>query len=635
MRKFHGNKTVAGYVSPPVKVKTVKRPRAATEARTQTQPTPTPEVVPTMKTADVPGFLKDWALNALPFALIDAHRLFHQRKVIWGDSGALHILNRHLLQKMMVKYGETLLQEKLDANAGQFASVALDLGTMQSKRTMDVIIHTAGQEFLYSVESVPKGEGTAAALWEKLQPILADLKQRNIKVVAVVTDNASNLTAMERLINDVYPEILVINCGIHSLQLLVTQVIYDLPEIVSALTVVEDVRNAVKKNHNLSKVPVLAPTRWNYLVNVLELIAKRFQKYKDNGCITVAQLGAIDRALFILKPFQIVTKYLERTKANVIDTAESLHTLHGHITTMPDHVRSAFEHRLTLHFSSDAHIMAVVFAFPYFSWSTLPVPNRRFIASALARLCKKWGINGLAAHGQLQSLFEGAPQQRERQEKNTAASFWSKMSVYTPELYAIYQRLIATSASEAACERAFSRQKRQHTDLRNRLDVSSICALLRVCTINSENPLHQEENEDETELDAVGHGYAPTDMKAFIDTLVFTSRFAAGQDVEIGDVLRVTVVEKNALRDYKATVTSFNAPPDYERKQVFYAKELPMKYDADGNERTPRERFMYNTYVNVQYHNAQNVQCGRFYALNLLERSHAKSDEWELWQEMA
>ena len=127
------------------------------------------------------------------------------------------------------------------------------------------------------------------------------------------------------------------------------------------------------------------------------------------------------------------------------------------------------------------------------------------------------------------------------------------MSVYTPELYAVYQRLIATTASEAACERAFSRQKRQHTDLRNRLDVSSICALLRVCTIDSENPLHHEENEDETELDAVGHGYAPTDMKAFIDTLVFTSRFAAGLDLEIGDELRVTVVEKNALRDYKAT----------------------------------------------------------------------------------
>ena len=61
MRRYHGNNTVAGYVSPPVKVKSVKRPRAGTEARTQTQPTPTPEVVPTMKTADVPGFLKDWA----------------------------------------------------------------------------------------------------------------------------------------------------------------------------------------------------------------------------------------------------------------------------------------------------------------------------------------------------------------------------------------------------------------------------------------------------------------------------------------------------------------------------------------------------------------------------------------------
>ena len=63
MRKIHGNNTVAGYVSPPVKIKPVKRPRAGTEARTQTQPTPTPEVVPTMATADVPGFLKDWVLN--------------------------------------------------------------------------------------------------------------------------------------------------------------------------------------------------------------------------------------------------------------------------------------------------------------------------------------------------------------------------------------------------------------------------------------------------------------------------------------------------------------------------------------------------------------------------------------------
>ena len=150
---------------------------------------------------------------------------------------------------------------------------------MQSKRTMDVVVHTDGQEFLYSVEPVGKGEGTAVKLYAKLLGIVKALHAAGLVVVAVVTDNASNLTAMEKLMAVDFPEIIFVNCAIHSIQLLVTDCVYFHETVAPVWKIIDDVRAKAAKI-GTTKVPRLAPTRWNYAVRVLEHLIKHCEKYR-------------------------------------------------------------------------------------------------------------------------------------------------------------------------------------------------------------------------------------------------------------------------------------------------------------------------------------------------------------------
>ena len=205
MTKKHGSKDrLNTYVSPPIKKRGAERP-------------PTSNKVPKvgkeremLKGPELCEFLEHWAQRACPFSLVDDDVIIGSKKVT-DFQGNVHNLNRHVLKRLMVEHGEALVAKKLDQSKGQYCSIALDLGTMQSKRTMDVVVHTDGQEFLYSVEPVGKGEGTAVKLYAKLLGIVKALHAAGLVVVAVVTDNASNLTAMERLMAVDYPEIIFVN----------------------------------------------------------------------------------------------------------------------------------------------------------------------------------------------------------------------------------------------------------------------------------------------------------------------------------------------------------------------------------------------------------------------------------------
>ena len=622
MTKVHGNKTrLNTYVSPPVKKRGAERASAdsnkvpkATKERTM------------LKGAELATFLEHWAQRALPFRLVEDHVIVPAKEVTDSDGKVLN-LNRKLLKRLIVEHGEALVKKKLEQSHGQYCSIALDLGTMQSKRTMDVVVHTEGQEFLYSVEAVGKGEGTAPSLYKKLLPILHALKEAGLTVVAVVTDNASNLTAMERLFKDDFPEIVFVNCAIHSVQLLVTDCVYMHPTVEPVWKIIDDVRAKANKL-GLVKVPKLAPTRWNYAVRVLEHLVKNFDKYNAGKCMTSGELTVVETALDFLLPYQVITKYLERTKANILDIAVALRAIDAHTSSSGVDVRSAYLHRVMLHFSSDAHILAAVFSNPFEDWSRVDEATKRYITAALHRLCVKWGLNPDNATAQLNAFFEGAPQARSRRGMDTSAKpqalysrFWSMQAGHLAELYKVYRRLLAVTASEAACERAFSRQKLSHTDVRNRLETDSICALLRCATIKVDEEVPEDDTNDKNVARRLEMTVPTvTELSPFLKTLVYCAKFAAGQELHVGSVIWMHLDEgRGALREYKAVITRMGEP-----FQHFFAKKLPERFDEDGNEVMPRDRFMYVDRFQIQYEGSK----GEFHEL-LVSSLTEEADEWE------
>ena len=629
MRKHSNKEDDKSYVSPPVKV----NKRVKEEAKDEVNPKKRVAPVRTLMTkAELADFLEHWAQRACPFSLIDDHTLFPPRQVEDAD-GKVHNLNRQLLKRLIVEHGEALVKQKLTESKGKYCSVALDLGTMQSKRTMDVVVHTEGQEFLYSVEPIRKGEGTAVGLYKVLLPILKALHAAGLTVIAVVTDNASNLTAMERLVYADFPEIVFINCAIHSVQLLVTDAVYSHPDIVTVWKIIDDVRAKANK-HGLVKVPKLAPTRWNYAVRVLEHLVHHFEKYHAADCMSASELVAVEKALVFLLPFQVITKYLERTKANILDIAVAIRSIDNHTSTCGADVRSAFLHRLMLHFSSDAHVLATVFASPYEDWTKLSESSRRYLNMALMRLCRKWGFDQERAVAELNAFLEGGPQTRSRNRgtkkpsDNPFKRFWAVQAAFLPGLYEVYRRLEAITASEAACERAFSRQKQSHTDIRNRLEADTICALLRCATISvGEDQPKTDEKEDDSarrRLSFTVPANTLTPVPAFLTTLVYCAKFAAAQELQIGSAVWLYVHEgtKSALRDYRVRVVSIAAPA-----QHFFAKKLPEKFDEDGVEQKPRDRFLYSDRFGICYEGSEDVH--ELISASLTE----EADEWEPWYE--
>ena len=113
-----------------------------------------------------------------------------------------------------------------------------------------------------------------------------------------------------------------------------------------------------------------------------------------------------------------------------------------------------------------------------------------------------------------------------------------------------------------------------------------------------------------------------TPVPAFLTTLVYCAKFAAAQELQIGSAVWLYVHEgtKSALRDYRVRVVSIAAPA-----QHFFAKKLPEKFDEDGVEQKPRDRFLYSDRFGICYEGSEDVH--ELISASLTE----EADEWEPW----
>lgn len=178
---------------------------------------------------------------------------------------------------------------------------------------------------------------TAQHLASKLQSIIEEWDLTG-KVTAIVTDNASNILAALRLLNDIVTETEGVTCAAHSLQLSIYKglQIYEIDRIIcKASKIISHFRhsnvaaNALEKaqeqvQHEKNKLIQNCRTRWNSTYFMLERLIKNripVETVLSNRTITSATIAQkleiseyewllMENIITVLKPLQMATTFL-------------------------------------------------------------------------------------------------------------------------------------------------------------------------------------------------------------------------------------------------------------------------------------------------------------------------------------
>ncbi|XP_066589542.1 E3 SUMO-protein ligase ZBED1-like [Prorops nasuta] len=164
---------------------------------------------------------------------------------------------------------------------------------------------------------------TANNISEWILEILEMWKIKNTNVVAIVSDNASNMT---RAIKNAFGDDRFVSCFAHSLNLVATQVLSDkdIKEIVDKVkTIVTFFKHSVVASDEIRKKSSLkliqsVPTRWNSTFHMLErftelsLIAGAIllQFPESPPMLTAIELQTVSELMKALRPLEQITKEL-------------------------------------------------------------------------------------------------------------------------------------------------------------------------------------------------------------------------------------------------------------------------------------------------------------------------------------
>ena len=143
MKDTHGKGCLVA-VSPSVKTKkraqSAKKQMAANAAvANAASPAPVADPPRAPVRRDFNAFLLAFALHAFAFSSIEDRNLWPDLQ-FFTPTGT-RVYNRKTLRTAMVERGAELLDIKLKSLKGQFAALAVDLGTTQGYRCMDVMLH--------------------------------------------------------------------------------------------------------------------------------------------------------------------------------------------------------------------------------------------------------------------------------------------------------------------------------------------------------------------------------------------------------------------------------------------------------------------------------------------------------------
>ena len=267
-------------------------------------------------------------------------------------------------------------------------------------------IHNGSSFYLTSIYN--DTSNTAATLASLIQPIIQDMLNRHIRIVAIAADNEAVNGAMIRILTASFPWLVHIPCAAHTIQLVVNELLKHpsiKPFVDSASLLIEQFASSkaarqelrrqclsLKKNaaHRLKRI---VPTRLNTTLFALERLL--LLKPQIQYTLTLHNMPAPDSIFWdtikllvdILKPFQVTTDLVQTDYVTLSAVAQShsilIDTIHKHVITETPYKEAmitclnSIDHHWSRHINTDA-VEAVKY-FTALDGRPLKTPIKEFI----------------------------------------------------------------------------------------------------------------------------------------------------------------------------------------------------------------------------------------------------------------
>ena len=141
---------------------------------------------------------------------------------------------------------------------------------------------------------------------EKIHIVINGMKDHNIRVVGIISDNAPACQSANRAICNRYKIIVLLKCGGHTTNLIMKKAFVTLPQLISAMKL-------LKKYIDEELVKRYVDTRWfSRIQRIIELIA--ILRKEENP--KVQEIARLETAVTILKPFVNLLGNIQKDSSN-------------------------------------------------------------------------------------------------------------------------------------------------------------------------------------------------------------------------------------------------------------------------------------------------------------------------------
>jgi hypothetical protein len=299
------------------------------------------------------------ARHAIPHRAVCSHEFKELAGAIRGNPYGFNYYPQMLREHTSGRAAAVRLsvEQKLLGNM-QYITVAIDGWTnTRGEKVTNVVLLCQG--FAWYWTSIPNLVAKDSAEWltSKLIPILRSLRSKGMKLVAVVSDNASTMIKVR---SELCKEHSMINvpCGAHTLQLAVKAIFkinyfkQQVVEWINYINIYRSNRELRVEVNNKSSHKLVYPndTRWNSVydalkrlnllaltlrevANNLDQVNYRTQLRPYNITRSPDQWAALSDILVILEPFAVATDKIQRNSATLITVHNAFNQINNVVSS--------------------------------------------------------------------------------------------------------------------------------------------------------------------------------------------------------------------------------------------------------------------------------------------------------------
>lgn len=241
-----------------------------------------------------------------------------------------------------------------------YVTIGIDVWTnVVTDHVINVMLFGGGRWYYWT--SLYCYEDHCDSLWieQQMNPIIAELKAKGVKLVAIVADNGGADNSARTNLPEKY-QLISVPCSGHTLQLVVKKVLA-VPAVNAVLNFWGNIAsNYTKNGSHVQRVALMrltsgkklrkaVVTRWNSQLFALERAREIFERLVTVGSQyaevlipePVQTLAQLDDLISMLKPFQLMTEALQSDAANLTTVMEAWYRMSKHAAEVADQLQTA------------------------------------------------------------------------------------------------------------------------------------------------------------------------------------------------------------------------------------------------------------------------------------------------------